>query len=398
MIWTLLLAIIIGILCGIVTGLTPGIHINLISVLIVSMSSILLEYTSALFLATIIISMGVTHTFLDSIPSIFLGAPDTDTVMAVLPGHKLLFQGLGWDAVRLTVIGSLLCLILCIAIIPLLALVFPILYNLMKNYIGYLLIVMVGFIILKDSKRIWAIVIFIFSGILGLIVLNSDISQPLFPMLSGMFGISALLISLFQKVEVPTQIATEYIKIGKGEYMQSLVGGVFPGSFVALFPGIGAAQAAAMSTVFFKVKEYGYLILVGGINTVNFIIALVTVYTLDKARNGAIVAVMEIITNIDLARLITFAAIALIVGGIATILTLKIAKLFAFMIEEINYNMISGFILLFIIGLAFYFSGFIGLLVLFISTALGIIPQITGACRSNAMGCLLLPVITFYVL
>jgi len=398
MIWTLLLAIIIGILCGIVTGLTPGIHINLISVLIVSMSSILLEYTSALFLATIIISMGVTHTFLDSIPSIFLGAPDTDTVMAVLPGHKLLFQGLGWDAVRLTVIGSLLCLILCIAIIPLLALVFPILYNLMKNYIGYLLIVMVGFIILKDSKRIWAIVIFIFSGILGLIVLNSDISQPLFPMLSGMFGISALLISLFQKVEVPTQIATEYIKIGKGEYMQSLVGGVFSGSFVALFPGIGAAQAAAMSTVFFKVKEYGYLILVGGINTVNFIIALVTVYTLDKARNGAIVAVMEIITNIDLARLITFAAIALIVGGIATILTLKIAKLFAFMIEEINYNMISGFILLFIIGLAFYFSGFIGLLVLFISTALGIIPQITGACRSNAMGCLLLPVITFYVL
>ncbi|MBW2986354.1 tripartite tricarboxylate transporter permease, partial [Candidatus Woesearchaeota archaeon] len=376
MIWTLLLAIIIGILCGIVTGLTPGIHINLISVLIVSMSSILLEYTSALFLATIIISMGVTHTFLDSIPSIFLGAPDTDTVMAVLPGHKLLFQGLGWDAVRLTVIGSLLCLILCIAIIPLLALVFPILYNLMKNYIGYLLIVMVGFIILKDSKRIWAIVIFIFSGILGLIVLNSDISQPLFPMLSGMFGISALLISLFQKVEVPTQIATEYIKIGKGEYMQSLVGGVFSGSFVALFPGIGAAQAAAMSTVFFKVKEYGYLILVGGINTVNFIIALVTVYTLDKARNGAIVAVMEIITNIDLARLITFAAIALIVGGIATILTLKIAKLFAFMIEEINYNMISGFILLFIIGLAFYFSGFIGLLVLFISTALGIIPQI----------------------
>lgn len=342
--------------------------------------------------------MGVTHTFLDSIPSIFLGAPDTDTVMAVLPGHKLLFQGLGWDAVRLTVIGSLLCLILCVAIIPVLALVFPLLYNLMKNYIGYLLIVMIGFMILKDSKKIWAIVIFVLSGILGLIVLNSEISQPLFPMLSGMFGISALLISLFQKVKVPTQIATEYVKIGKSEYIQSLIGGVFSGSFVALFPGIGAAQAAAMSTVFFKVKEYGYLILVGGINTVNFIIALVTVYTLDKARNGAIVAVMEIITNIDLARLATFSAIALIVGGIATILTLKIAKIFSFLIEEINYNLISLTILFFITGLAFYFSGFIGLLVLLISTGIGIIPQITGACRSNAMGCLLLPVVIFYLL
>jgi len=131
---------------------------------------------------------------------------------------------------------------------------------------------------------------------------------------------------------------------------------------------------------------------------VNFIIALVTVYTLDKARNGAIVAVMEILTNIDLARLVTFAAVALIVGGIATILTLKIAKLFAFMIEEIDYKIISMLIMLFIIGLAFYFSGFTGLLVLLISTAIGIVPQITGACRSNAMGCLLLPVIVFYLL
>ena len=398
MIWQLLIAIMIGILCGIVTGLTPGIHINLVSVLIVSLSSVFLEYTSALFLATIIISMGVTHTFLDSIPSIFLGAPDTDTVMAVLPGHKLLFQGLGWDAVRLTVIGSLLCLLLCIAIIPVLIFVFPLLYSVLKNYLGYLLILMIVFIILKDGHKVWALIIFVLSGILGLIVLNSEISQPLFPMLSGMFGISALLLSLFQKVEVPTQINTEYIKVDKKEYIQSLLGGVFSGSFVALFPGIGAAQAAAMSTVFFKVKEFGYLILVGGINTVNFIIALVTVYTLDKARNGAIVAVMEILTNIDLSRLITFAAVALIVGGIATMLTLKIAKIFALLIEEINYNLISLAILFFITGLAFYFSGFIGLLVLLISTALGIIPQITGACRSNAMGCLLLPVVIFYIL
>ena len=398
MIFQLLIAVLIGILCGILTGLTPGIHINLVSVLIVSLSTIFLNYTSALFLATIIISMGVTHTFLDSIPSIFLGAPDSDTVMAVLPGHKLLFQGLGWDAVRLTVIGSLLCLLLCIAIIPILVLVFPILYSLMKNYLGYLLLVMVAFIILKDSKKIWAMIIFVLSGILGLIVLNSEISQPLFPMLSGMFGISALLISLFNKVEVPTQIDEEYVEISRGEYIKSLIGGVFSGSFVALFPGIGAAQAAAMSTVLFKVKEYGYLILVGGINTVNFIIALVTVYTLDKARNGAIVAVMDILTSIDLARLVVFAAIALIVGGIATILTLKIAKIFAFMIEEIEYQIVSLAILFFIIALALYFSGFIGLLVLLISTALGIIPQITGACRSNAMGCLLLPVILFYLL
>ncbi len=45
-----------------------------------------------------------------------------------------------------------------------------------------------------------------------------------------------------------------------------------------------------------------------------------------------------------------------------------------------------------------YFSGIIGLLILVTSTAIGIIPALIGVKRSNAMGCLLLPVILFFVL
>ena len=73
------------------------------------------------------------------------------------------------------------------------------------------------------------------------------------------------------------------------------------------------------------IQYYVYLILVGGINTVNFVIALVSVYTIEKARNGAIAVVMEIISEIDLSRLVFFSAIVLIVGGIATILALPMS-------------------------------------------------------------------------
>ncbi|MBN1645087.1 tripartite tricarboxylate transporter permease [Candidatus Woesearchaeota archaeon] len=392
-----LLGIVIGILFGIITGLTPGVHINLVSVMLLSISAILLEWTSPLMIAVIIISMGVTHTFLDAIPSVFLGAPDPDTVMAVLPGHKLLFEGKGWDAVRLTVIGSLLCLILAIVLMPLFALIFPIIYSLMKPILGWILILIVFIMIIKDSNKKWAITVFIFSGILGLIVLRSEIRQPLFPLLSGMFGISALLLSLSNSVEVPLQVAEETIDVNAKDFL-AIIGGAISGSFVALFPGLGAAQAAALSTIVFKIKEYAYLILVGGINTVNFVIALVSVYTIEKARNGAIAVVMEIISEIDLTRLIFFAAITLIVGGIATILTLKIAKGFAKVIEWIDYKWISLGIIGFITVLSLILSGWVGLIVLVISTAVGVIPQLCGCCRSNAMGCLLLPVIVFYVL
>lgn len=396
MIVELFLAVVTGVCIGIFTGLTPGIHINLVAVIMVSLSPLLLNYVSAIFLATIIVSVGITHTFLDAIPSIFLGAPDADTVMAVLPGHKLLLEGLGWDAVRLTVVGSLLCLMLCIVFIPFFIFAFPFLFEHLKNYIGYLLVVLLGFIIFKDKSKLWALLVFIFSGFLGLIVLNCDMNQPLFSMLSGMFGISSLLLSLFNKDEIPLQMNDEYVKLGKMEYLKSLAGGVFAGSFITLFPGIGPAQAAALSNAIFKVEEYSYLVLVGGLNTVNFIISLVTVFAINKARNGAIVSMMEILPNMSLARLGVFSAAALIAGGIATILTLKIAKAFSLMIEHVNYKILTIVIICFITSLAFYFSGFFGLLVLLISTAVGIVPQVTGCCRSNAMGCLLLPVLLFY--
>ena len=114
----ILTALLIGCFFGIITGLIPGVHINLLSLMLVSISGYLLGFTSPIVLGAFIIAMSITHTFLDSIPSIFLGAPDADQALNVLPGHKLLLQGKGYEAVKLTVIGSLLCLISTSLIIP----------------------------------------------------------------------------------------------------------------------------------------------------------------------------------------------------------------------------------------------------------------------------------------
>ena len=101
MYFQILTAVLLGIFAGIITGLIPGIHINLISLLLVSLSGYFLGFTHPLILGVFIISMAVTHTFLDIIPSIFLGAPDADTALAVLPGHRLLLKGMGYEAVKI---------------------------------------------------------------------------------------------------------------------------------------------------------------------------------------------------------------------------------------------------------------------------------------------------------
>ena len=75
----IILFIFFGIIFGTFTGLIPGIHINLIGVLLVSASASLFFSINPIYFVIFISSMAITHTFIDFIPSIFLGCPDTDT-------------------------------------------------------------------------------------------------------------------------------------------------------------------------------------------------------------------------------------------------------------------------------------------------------------------------------
>ncbi len=403
MFFSILVAIFLGCFAGIITGLIPGIHINLVSLLLVSVSGYFIG-VHPILLGVFIIAMAVTHTFLDVIPSVFLGAPDADMALAVLPGHKLLMEGRGFEAVKLATIGSLLCLIGTIAIIPLLIGLVPKIYSFIQPYIGWILLFVVVFMILKEKVWkgwAWGSYVFLITGILGIIVLVGlpNLKQPLFPMLSGLFGVSLLLISLFNNVKIPKQRISEEIELSKGNLAKVIGAGTFSGSLTALFPGLGAAQAAIIgSQIVGKVGEYSFIVMIGGINTVNFVFSLVTLYALQKARNGAVVAVLDILKSIDLTGLIVFLAAALIAGGIATYLAMGLTRGFSKYITKINYQMLCWTVIALIFGLVFYFSSWLGLLVLVVSTFIGMIPSFVGVKKSLAMGCLMLPVILFFLL
>jgi len=398
-----LIAVLLGISAGIVTGLIPGIHINLVSLLVVSLSAFLLKFVSLPFLGVFIISMAITHTFLDILPAIFLGAPDADTALGVLPGHRLLLQGQGYEAVKLTVIGSLSSLILALILIPLFIIIVPNIYDTIQPYIGLLLIVVVIYMILIEkgmNGKFWSFFVFLAAGILGIIVLTMpNLNQPLFPLLSGLFGLSMLVVSLFNKVEIPKQRITDTIKLGKLENARALAAGTLSGSFVSFFPGLGPAQAAIIgSQIMGKLNTYAFLILIGSINTVNMAVSLVSLHTINKARNGAVLAIRELLTTIDLNLLILFLAAALLAGGIATFLALFLSRFFIKIIEKVNYSILCISVITLITILVFYFSSWLGLLILLIATAIGIVPNIVNVKRSHAMGSLMLPVILFFIL
>ncbi|MFH1637012.1 MAG: tripartite tricarboxylate transporter permease [Candidatus Woesearchaeota archaeon] len=393
-----LLAITCGMLLGIITGLTPGIHINLISVFLVSLSPLLFRWLSPITVATAVISMAVTHTFLDSIPSVFLGAPDSDQALNVLPGHRLLLKGRGYEAVMLTVIGSLGGLIMSVALMPLLYFIVSPIYMSIRNYIGYAILAVVIFLIVREKKsRPWAIAVYAISGCLGYIILNKDFTEPLFPLFSGLFGVSILLNSLKDKTSIPNQSSRD-IDVGKKESLFAIATSVVMGWMASFMPGLGSSQAAIIGTqINRKMSEKGFIVMVGGLNTVNMVLSLVTMFALGKARNGAIVAVMKIATDVTLQGFLVFFSAVLICGGIATILASQLTKVFSKVIVKLNYMWLCIGIIALITVLVAIISKPIGLLILLTATALGFIPLLTGIAKNHLMGCLLVPVMIYFL-
>lgn len=396
----ILASLLAGCLFGIITGLIPGIHINLVSIILISVSAYLLTYLNPVAIGAFIIGMSVVHSFLDSIPGIYLGAPDEAQALIVLPGHKMLLKGRGHEAVMLTVLGSFFALIVCLIFSPVFLIAVKAIYEVIKDYIGYILIAIMCFMIFKDKKRILNLVIFLMSGSLGIIVLNMpNAKDVLFPLLSGLFGFSILILSLLQKSVIPKQKPCKNIGVDAKTAGKAVIGATSTGFMASFLPGFSSSQAAIVATQFLKdIGDKGFLILVGGINTVNFTLSLVTLYALSKARNGAVIALREIVGNITISALAIYLFSALIAGCIAVLLAMKISRVFSKLIVKVNYNILCIGIMLFITVLVGYFSGIIGLAILAVATSVGLFTANIGVGKNHCMGCLILPVILYFVL
>lgn len=388
------ISLIIGIIAGTITGLIPGIHINLIGIFLVSLSSSLFSSINPIYLIIFISSMAITHTFIDFIPSIFLGCPDTDTELSILPGHELLKKGQGYEAIILTCYGSIAAIFILFLISLPSILIIPKIKNILPFAIPGLLILCSFFLISTEKKKFSALFIFIISGILGLCILNfHSINQPLLPLLTGLFGSSMLITSIKNQTQIPEQ---EIIK-PKIKILKPLLGAIIASPLCSFLPGLGSGQAAIIGNSISKTDKKGFLVLLGATNTLVMGFSFITLYLISKTRTGAAAAIKEIIGNLSFNSLILILIIILISGIISFFLTKNLAKFFSQKIHKINYTKISIITLIFLSIIILTISKFTGLIVFIVSTLIGLLCIFLKIRRTNMMGCLLIPTILFYL-
>ncbi|HOR52136.1 MAG TPA: tripartite tricarboxylate transporter permease [Candidatus Pacearchaeota archaeon] len=397
MIIEIIIAIILGIVVGIFTGLFPGIHINLVGTFLVTLSSSFSNHSFMIYLVVFISSLAIAHTFIDFIPSIFLGCPDTDTELAVLPGHEMLKQGKGHEAVMRTAYGGLSGVILLVLLFLPLSFLLSKTYPTIQKVIPYILILVCIIMIFSEKNKLQAFLVMIMTGVLGYLVLDLNLKEPLLPLLSGLFGSSMLLLSIKQKTKIPKQ-KTNFKKIKLKNMMRPLSGAIIASPFCGFLPGLGGGQAAVIGNQISRTNEKDFLILLGIVNVFVMGLSFVSLYSISRTRTGAAAAVQSLLGQVTFQSLILIIIVCLISGIISFFLTKKLSILFIKYIEKIDYNKLSKWTILFLSVLILIISGILGLFVFGISTLVGLYCIQLNVKKTQMMGCLLIPTILLYLL
>ena len=405
-----LLASIIGAAIGTFTGLIPGIHVNTAATVMLGAYPLLAKTFAPMcdyagmgctvLVSACIMSASAVHSFVDFVPSVFIGVPDGDEVLSVLPGHRLLLMGQGMKAVRAAAIGSVVGSVSALMLsIPLQWLMLNGGSGIIEHFTVGILFFTLSVIVICSERPMASLILLILSGSMGYAVNCWDIpchglfgdSTLLFPLLTGLFGLPPLL----EKTGTPREV----IQIDDGgDPVGPVPGlkGVATGLIAGWFPGITATAGAALMSAFSEEKDPArFISMTASIGTITSVFSLVTLSVSGSGRSGTCMVVKEIIGDAlngfcSEAFMIILIAIAF-ASCIGYMATIACGKLMVGLSGRIPEDSMNNGVLVLILVLALLMTGPFGLALLTISAAVGMIPPRIGISRICLTGCLMVP-------
>jgi putative membrane protein len=409
----LIIACLIGVLCGTVTGLIPGIHVNTVGAFVFASSPFLLASYSPEVLCVFLTSMAISHALMEVIPSMFLGVPEEGTALTILPGHKMVIQGRGKEAIRLAVVGGFGAVLVAIILLPVFMVILPVIWSLIRPYVWIILAIVAIYMFIRLNKDLksflWSIILFLLSGIMGYTILNVPISTnvSLLTIFTGLFGVSTMLYSLSESSFVPAQDRFHNFKINS-TVLRGIFAGGLAGTILGFLPGYGPAQGSLIALALtgggdIESNREGYLVSISGVNTSDTLFSLVMIYLIGNPRSGIAVYIDNIIPAFNFNHLVLFTFTALTAVSISVVLCLKLGDIVSESMDKINYEKITWIVIVFMSSLVVVFSlwyhaNLLYMIMVYITAiSLGLLPHYVGVNKSNLMGVLILPTILIYL-
>jgi len=156
----------LGTLLGVATGIIPGFHANNLALILGATFPGAMAYLGfltgyglspsfiSILLCVALVSCAIAHTFLNFVPATFLGAPEGETALTILPAHALLLEGRGYHGVVLSAVGSYGAVLFGFAFIPLFLYVVTPAYMVLRPYIMWILLAISVVLIYSEHCQI----------------------------------------------------------------------------------------------------------------------------------------------------------------------------------------------------------------------------------------------------
>lgn len=401
-----LTAVVAGSLVGLVTGLLPGLHVNTlaaISVLVVPVDS-----TVALGL----VAVGTVHTIVNILPATYLGAPDQDAAMTVLPAHRMLREGRAPEAVRISVHASLAAVVAAVLLIlplkwwlgePVRALAW------LERATPGVLVGALAFLIWQDARRnvrlaAWAAAIMVLAGALGILAWRWPTSNPwgvqtsaLLPMLSGLFAAPGLLHAASSELPIPLQDPPRS-SVVRGE-RAAVAKGIVAASFTAVMPGLTAATATALAHAGSDEEDPRPVIAtLSAVNTAHACLAITMLWLIGTTRSGlgsAIQPAFAVQTwHGALPPGLHAVAFALLAAGtLGAAATLALEPTFRAAVLRVPAKALHVAVLVALVAGIGLLTGIYGLALFVVAAAIGLVPLAVGVRRVHLAACLIVPIL-----
>lgn len=416
---TLIAYALAGTLIAATLALIPALHIYNVAAFAVLASLRLSNFLDGDALAIFLFGMVIGYALANTVPAIFLGAPDDSTIFVVLPGQKYLMQSRGYEAAVLTGIGGLGGIALLLALAPLAGQVLGPLRQIVSAHLHWILAAITAYMLLAEwPKRgdlgvtrlarfldAWkglgaGLLTFVLSGLLGFVVLYkspvpTEVSfQNLMPAFVGLFALPWVLENIVSGREIPPQHIAESVDASPGLIARGVGAGALGGLFAAVFPivtGGIAGYLAGHATA--QRDDRIFIISQGASKVVYYVGAALFFFTpnVHLAKGGLAGMLGAIYSPLGPEMYYTIISALAICGVVAFLLLLVYSRLAIWFVARFNYRHVSALTLVLLLGIVGVLTGPGGLAVAVVASAIGLIPVLWGSRRMNCLGILLLP-------
>ncbi len=384
-----------GSLLGCCSGLVPGLHANNFAFLLAGIVPSVPG--SPLFVGCAMLAAGVVHTFCNAVPAMALGVPDAEMAVTALPGHRLVLEGRGYEAIRLSALGSLLAVLAAVPLAVPVTRAVTAVYPTVRAHLSLVLATVAVALIASEPARrgrVGGLVSFALATALGAVALDLSPDAPLeaggilAPLFAGLFG-APVLIDAIRGGGVPRQAGTA-VTTSRRFVGTTAVAGALAGAVVGYLPGISAAIAAVavLAVVPNGASDRGYVVATSGVDTSNTIFALFALVAIGQPRTGVLVAFEGTAAPLELPILLAAVVLAGLVGFVAVIV---LGDAYLDAVGNLSYWKISIAVLALLLALSYLFTGVVGIAIFAVATAIGMVPVRLRCRRVHLMGVLIGP-------